>query len=137
MHSLLHSRTRHTHTQYVAFTRSPPHSQVLAVSQSYAGSAGRRVALMTEHQIWTKPLGRHRHAVLVLSNASTPISVEVALGTIDPELNATGRPPVHARDLYAHRELGRVRGGTWVATDLAPHDSTLIVFSVHAGDEPS
>ena len=101
--------------------------EVLSVSQSWAGLAGRRVALSPAHQVWTKPLGHGRHAVLVLSNSSAPISVDVQLGDIDPGLNGT--VPVHARDIHTHRDLGVVHGGAWSATKLAPHDSRFIIFS--------
>ena len=124
-----------------------------------AGSAGKRVELSTTHQVawdagrstaclrppshafarlrthlvwqlWGKPLGGGRVAALVLSNASTPITVRVELGKLDPALNATGHEVVTARDLYDHRELGEVTGGVWTAAELAPHDSRMVAFSL-------
>lgn len=102
--------------------------EVIAVSQTYAGSAGRRVEATAEHQVWTKPLSPSSFAVFVLSNASAPISVRVSLGDIDIALN--GSRSVHVRDLYEHRELGILSGGVFVAKDLAPHDSRFVTLSL-------
>ena len=81
--------------------------EVLAVSQSYAGSAGKRIEMSEDHQIWSKPLGDGKFAVFVLSNSSVPITVDVKLGDIDKSLNGTSRA-VHVRCLYMHKDLGIV-----------------------------
>ena len=109
--------------------------EVLHVSQSYAGSAGRRLEQSAEHQTWMKPLGGGRFAVLVLSNASGPIDVPVTLGKIDPLLNATGAT-VRVRDLYEHMELGWVAGGVWHARALGPHDSRMVSFTLEPPEPP-
>jgi len=108
--------------------------EVLHVSQSYAGSAGRRITLRVAHQVWAKPLGQQSFAVFVLSNSSVPITVSVALGDIDPTLNASGSVVV-ARDLHAHKDLGVVTGGVWIASALAPHDSRFITLEAGPRDK--
>ena len=109
-------------------------NEVLAVNQAWAGRAGQRLSATIEHQIWAKPLGGGRFAVLVFSNATAAITVSVDLGTVDPELNSSRA--VHARDLHLHQDLGRVTGGRWKAEALAPHDSRFVIFSLAAPSPP-
>ena len=101
--------------------------EIIAVSQTWAGLAGRRISRSRNLQIWTKPLGGGRHACLLLSNASLPVDISVSLGEISLELNASGAT-VSARDLYLGHELGHVAGGRFVGKSIPPHDSQMIVL---------
>ena len=104
--------------------------EVIAVSQAWAGLAGRRISTSRDWQIWTKPLGGGRHACLLLSNASYSVDISVSLGEVSLELNATGAV-VSARDLYAGRELGHVAGDRFVGKSISPHDSQMVVLYLH------
>ena len=105
--------------------------EVLAVSQSWAGSAGRRVHACTDYQVWTKPIATGRFALFVLSNASVPISVAVNLRDVIAGYSHSHPRVVHARDLYAHADLGQVHGGSFNVSTLQPHDSCFVALSVH------
>ena len=95
------------------------------MSQSWAGFAGRRAFANGDWQAWTKPLGRDRHALLLFSNASAPLSVSFPLANISADLNASD-VTVCARDLYKGVELGPVVQR--VEARLEPHDSVLVTL---------
>lgn len=111
-------------------------AEVLRVSQTWAGSAGRCVTATADYQVWTKPLGGAAHALLVFSNASVPVDVHVRLTDIDPSLN--GSVPVRVRCLYRHRALPPVTGGggVWTVAGLMPHDSRLVTLTPRATAPP-
>ena len=79
------------------------------------------------HQVWCKPLGKGKHAVFVLSNASVPIDVDVPIGSVAGAFNTSAAT---VRDLYTHGPVGKVAaGGVWSASALAPHDSRFVVLT--------
>ncbi len=77
--------------------------EVIAVDQDKLGIQGSRVAPL---QIWMKPLSGGAKAVAifnyVLDDQALPITVEFK------DMGLTG--PVHARDLWAHKDLGTLHG---------------------------
>ena len=94
-------------------------------------------------QVWTKPLGNHSHAVMLLSNATNttpPINIAVPLAAIDPGLAAAwAAGHLYVRDLYAHAAVAAsqiVRGGVLTATAVPSHDSRMYVLSTTAPPAP-
>jgi len=77
--------------------------EVIAVDQDSLGVQGKRIAPL---QIWMKPLSGGAKAVAifnyVLDDQAIPITLQLE------DAGFTG--PVHARDLWAHRDLGILQG---------------------------
>jgi len=77
--------------------------EVIAVDQDRLGIQGTRVG---PPQIWMKPLSGGAKAVAlfnyVLDDEANPITVQLK------DLGFSG--PVHARDLWAHKDLGTLHG---------------------------
>jgi alpha-galactosidase len=77
--------------------------EVIAVDQDKLGIQGKRIAPL---QIWMKPLSGGAKAVAifntVLDDQAIPITFQLK------DAGFTG--PVHARDLWAHKDLGILRG---------------------------
>jgi hypothetical protein len=57
-------------------------------------------------------------------NRAQPLSVEIQLADISPELAADA--PV--RNVWRHADGGAAKAGVFKITDLAPHDSVFVVF---------
>ena len=77
---------------------------VIAVDQDRLGIQGDRVSATGPFEIWMKPLAGGAKAVALFnrSEADYPITVQ---------LKAVGfGGAVHARDLWAHKDLGTLRG---------------------------
>lgn len=104
--------------------------EVLQVNQAWAGSPGTRIASSPsgEWQAWAKPLGGGRHALLVLSNASTPIDVSVPLVNVSDDF--WGATNVSARDLYTSQDLGPLPSSNVSTLGLAAHDSRLLLLAL-------
>ena len=64
-------------------------TEVLAVNQAWHGDAGRRILATPAAQAWAKRVGASAWALFVLSNASAPVDVGVALADVAPQLNGT------------------------------------------------
>jgi len=98
---------------------------VISINQAWAGSPGTRIARTSDWQVWTKPLGGEQHALLVLSNASSPINVSIPLVNISKSLE---HATVTARDVYTGTDLGTLHTSNFTARAILPHDSTLVVL---------
>jgi hypothetical protein len=104
--------------------------EAIAVSQTWAGHPGRRVATTPSFQIWTKKLGPRRSAALAINMESpqakgaVPTQITITLADLSPPLTGA----VSVRDVWGHADLGTVTNGTFVTSALAPHDSALLIF---------
>jgi alpha-galactosidase len=77
--------------------------EVIAVDQDRLGIQGKRIAPL---QIWMKPLSGGAKAVAIFNTVLDDQAIPITLQLKDAGF--TG--PVHARDLWAHKDLGILRG---------------------------
>uniref|UniRef100_UPI0035CB3446 alpha-galactosidase n=1 Tax=uncultured Sphingomonas sp. TaxID=158754 RepID=UPI0035CB3446 len=93
---------------------------VIAVDQDTSGAQGRRVAVSGTSEVWSKPLADGGRAVLLFNRGAAP-------ATITAQWTALGYPArttLAARDLWQHKDLGRVQG-RYTAT-VAAHGVVMI-----------
>lgn len=76
-------------------------------------------------QVWHKPLPGGAAAVLLVNNAGSPSDVSVELSLLNLACLGTG---CVARDIWAHTDLGPVKGA-FTAKGLGPHASAFIVVN--------
>jgi alpha-galactosidase len=79
---------------------------VIAVDQDGAGVQGHRVWKDGDREIWSKPLADGGRAVLLFNRGPAPAAIAASWAML-------GYPPalkLHARDLWAHRDLGATAG---------------------------
>lgn len=96
--------------------------EAIAINQAWAGHPGRLVHETNSYQVWAKKLPKGEQAVLIINTGSSRIDVSVSLAGVGLETACT------VRDVWAHRDLGRV-SGTWKVTGLTQHDSAFVRFS--------
>jgi alpha-galactosidase len=77
--------------------------EVIAVDQDKLGVQGRRIAPL---QIWMKPLSGGAKAVAIFNTVLDDQAIPITLHLKDVGYTT----PVHARDLWAHRDIGILRG---------------------------
>jgi len=102
--------------------------EAIAINQAWAGHPGRLVKTIPgkggqpQMQVWAKPVGGGRTAVLVLSNdAQESHAVSVAF----EDLELTG--DMHVRCVWGKKGLG-VFSEAFHTDPIGPHDSRLYVF---------
>ena len=81
-------------------------AEVIAVDQDLMGIAGRRVWKDGDREVWMRPLSDGARAVLLFNRGAEAISIPVEWSQL--QLGSKQRAAV--RDLWAHRNLGRVVG---------------------------
>jgi len=97
--------------------------EVIAVDQDALGVQGRRIWRDGDHEVWEKPLTGGRRAVLLFNRSGKAATIAATwdrLG-LPPDL------PARARDLWAHRDLGTMRGS--LSATVAPHGVAMFVLS--------
>mmetsp|Transcript_15586 Transcript_15586/g.33973 ORF Transcript_15586/g.33973 Transcript_15586/m.33973 type:complete len:416 (-) Transcript_15586:252-1499(-) len=111
--------------------------EALAVNQDYAGLSTKLISqcvremgctvpvgLPAQWQIWGKPIAnRSKWAVVAVNMGDTPVDFEVDFDTI----GGLG-PEVHARDVWAHKNLGKF-SMNFPIDQLAPHDSKFLILT--------
>jgi alpha-galactosidase len=85
--------------------------EVIAVDQDPMGRQGRKVRDDGAVEVWTKELADGSRAVALLNRDTTAASVTVSW----PEIGYTTTLEALVRDLWVHRDVGRMRG-TYTAT---------------------
>ncbi|MBN8807831.1 MAG: alpha-galactosidase [Sphingomonas sp.] len=97
---------------------------VIAVDQDPLGVQGHRVAKDGDREVWVKPLSGGRRAVLLFNRGVAPATIAADWAMLDlaPALS------LRVRDLWAHRELGSMRGR--LSATVAPHGVAMFVVSL-------
>jgi alpha-galactosidase len=80
---------------------------VIAVDQDQLGAQGRRVRDDGDLEVWSKPLADGGRAVLLFNRSGSPARI----ATKWSEHGYPDALQVAVRDLWAHRDLGRIKGG--------------------------
>lgn len=94
--------------------------EVIAVDQDPLGRQGRRVRDNGDQEIWSKPLADGSRAVLLLNRGAAPARLTVNW----PEIGYTATTRAAVRDLWAHRDVGRVRAR--YAAVVPAHGATML-----------
>jgi len=93
---------------------------VIAVNQDPLGRQGRKVRDDGDTEVWAKELADGSRAVALLNRGTTPAAVTVSW----PEVGYTAGLEATVRDLWAHADVGKVRG-RYVAT-VPGHAAVLV-----------
>lgn len=96
--------------------------EVIAVDQDALGVQGRRVWKDGDREVWAKPLGGGGRALVLFNRSEAPAEIRADWTMLDypSSLNLA------ARDLWAHRDLGKHRGG--IAATVAPHGVVMLTL---------
>jgi alpha-galactosidase len=81
--------------------------EAIAIDQDPLGRQGRRVASDGSAEVWSKQLSDGGRAVVLLNRDATEKVVKVAWS----DIGYPDRLSVAVRDLWAHKDLGRLEGG--------------------------
>ena len=93
---------------------------VIAVDQDPLGQQGHRVSRDGTSEVWVKPMADGGRVLLLWNRGETPVRITA-------EWTALGLPAnvrLKARDLWAHRDLGRLAGR--YAAEVAPHGVAMV-----------
>lgn len=94
--------------------------EVIAVDQDPLGRQGHRVARDGTSEVWVKQMADGGRTLLLWNRGETPTRITA-------EWTALGLPAnvrLQARDLWAHRDLGRLAGR--YAAEVAPHGVVMV-----------
>ncbi|MGN7161707.1 glycoside hydrolase family 27 protein [Sphingomonas sp. SAFR-052] len=94
--------------------------EVIAVDQDTLGQQGHRVSRDGTSEVWVKPMADGGRVLLLWNRGEAP-------ARITAEWTALGLPAsvrLKARDLWAHRDLGRLAGR--YAAEVAPHGVVMV-----------
>lgn len=80
--------------------------EVIAVNQDPKGRQGRKVRDDGDVEVWARELADGSRAVALLNRDTTASTVKVSW----PEIGYTAGLDATVRDLWAHRDVGRIRG---------------------------
>ncbi len=94
--------------------------EVIAVDQDPLGKQGARVRDDGDTEVWARPLADGSRAVILLNRGSQDATIAVAW----PEIGYTSPMTAQVRDLWLHRDMGRIQGG-YKAT-VKPHGVAMI-----------
>ena len=75
------------------------------------------------HVIYLQPRQLFRYVVNM--NAKTPLSINIQLAEISPDLAADSR----VRDVWRHADDGATKAGVYKISNLPPHDSVFVVLN--------
>jgi alpha-galactosidase len=103
-------------------------TEAIAVDQDPAGTPGRRVRWDGSAQVWARSLADGSKAVVLLNAGDRPLSVRVRWAELGLKPG-----PVQVRDLWAHKDLGMLKG-EYTAKDLPPRGCAFL--KVAAGEKP-
>lgn len=94
--------------------------EVIAVDQDPLGQQGRRVAKNGDLEVWSKPMADGGRAVLLFNRGEGPARIEAEW----PALGLPAKVDMRVRDLWAHRDLGRMRQR--FGAEVAPHGVVMV-----------
>jgi len=94
--------------------------EVIAVDQDRLGVQGHRVMRSGPQEVWMKPMADGGRTLLLWNRGEVP--VRIAADWTSLGLPATVR--LRARDLWAHRDLGRLSGR--YEAEVAPHGVVMV-----------
>ncbi|MGC9291486.1 MAG: glycoside hydrolase family 27 protein [Acidobacteriaceae bacterium] len=77
--------------------------EVIAVDQDKLGKQGDRVSAVGPFEVWMKPLAKGEKAVALFNRGNSDHAMRFSLGDVGLT------HPVHARDLWAHKDLGSIQ----------------------------
>ena len=93
---------------------------VIAVNQDSLGKQGHRIAKNGDLEVWSKPMADGGRAVLLFNRGTTPARI----GTDWTALGLPATVRMQVRDLWAHRDLGRV--AKRFEAEVAPHGVVMV-----------
>jgi alpha-galactosidase len=96
--------------------------EVIAVDQDPLGQQGRRVAREGDSEIWVRPLSGGATAVLLFNRGAAPSTIRAT----SDQLGLAAAARMKVRDLWAHKESGRWRGG--IQAVVEPHGVAMFVL---------
>jgi alpha-galactosidase len=92
--------------------------EVIAVDQDKLGKQGDRVTETGPFEVWMKPLANGEKAVALFNRGNSDNAMRFSLGEVGLA------HPVHARDLWAHKDLGLIHNS--YATVVPSHGVVLL-----------
>lgn len=95
-------------------------TEVIAIDQDPLGVQGHRVRDEGDREVWARPLADGGRAVLLFNRGSAPAAITATWAELGYPKGLT----LQARDLWAHKPLGRV-AGSFSAT-VAPHGVVMV-----------
>ena len=107
---------------------------LLAINQRWAGSPGKRLALTSSWQAWTKPLGKSSHALLLIGTGSELVTASMPLRNITSDLDPTIVAKVCVRDVYTGQELPPLPVSASLVARLPVHDSAFYCLRPSGAD---
>jgi alpha-galactosidase len=96
---------------------------VIAVDQDKLGRQGRRIARDGNGEVWVRTLADGKRAALLFNRGEAPVKLTVNWAQLDYPADQS----LKLRDLWAHRELGAMKG-SYSAT-VAPHDVVMVTLT--------
>ncbi len=78
--------------------------EVIAVDQDVLGKQGDRISAIGPYEVWMKPLAHGEKAVALFNRGTTAYPISFPLRAVGYN------HPVHARDLWAHKDVGMIQG---------------------------
>ncbi|WP_230480862.1 glycoside hydrolase family 27 protein [Sphingomonas sp. Leaf21] len=94
--------------------------EVIAVDQDPLGTQGHRVARDGKQEVWVKPMADGGRTLLLWNRGETPARI----GADWTMLGLPAKTALRARDLWSHRDLGRV--SRRYEAEVAPHGVVMI-----------
>ena len=95
-------------------------TDVIAVDQDPLGQQGHRVWKDGDREVWSKPMSDGGRALLLFNRGEAPATVAADWAMLDLPRSVQ----MHARDLWAHKDLGK-RKGRYEA-EVAPHSVVMV-----------
>lgn len=96
--------------------------EVIAVDQDTLGVQGRRVSKDGDREVWAKPLAGGGRALVLFNRGEAPAEIRADWAMLDYPASLN----LAARDLWAHRDLGKHRGS--IAATVAPHGVVMLTL---------
>jgi len=96
--------------------------EVIAIDQDALGRQGRRVRTVGQTEVWSRPLGGGRRAMLLLNRGET--AAQITADWLDLDYPPTIKAKL--RDVWAHRDLP-VAKGAFTAT-VQPHGVVMVTI---------
>jgi len=108
--------------------------EAIGINQAWAGHPGRRLTANASMQVWTKPVGPTRFAVLAINmeaavpGRGSPVAITIDLAAVSPKLAAGSK--VTVRDVWQHTDLSTISSHLYTTESLQPHDSAFLLFEI-------
>jgi alpha-galactosidase len=95
--------------------------EVIAIDQDALGRQGRRVSVVGQTEVWSRPLTGGRRAVLLLNRGET--AAQITAHWLDLDYPATIKAKL--RDVWTHRDLPTAKGD--FTTLVQPHGVVMVI----------